>query len=243
MNMDCLEGMKKLEDNSVDCIITDVPYGVNFKNDFYDDSKGYVFSTYEQWIKEYARLLKKGSHCYIFIPTLEVDKWVSMVKKYLNFNNLIATRTYTQNMYLKNNFKFDLQLIIYASKGTANVLNKVDFIKTSESWYKDKRNKNPKEFTYMYTSFMPNYIFSNVKGNSNEALGHPNQKSCDFIKNLIQLATEENDIVLDSFMGSNSTGQASLDTGRRFVGIEQDKRFYDVSVNRVKKYIQTKENN
>ena len=84
MNMDCLEGMKKLEDNSVDCIITDVPYGVNFKNDFYDDSKGYVFSTYEQWIKEYARLLKKGSHCYIFIPTLEVDKWVSMVKKYLN---------------------------------------------------------------------------------------------------------------------------------------------------------------
>lgn len=236
INGDCLEVMKTLEENSIDLILTDVPYGVNFKNDFYDDSKDYVFSNYEEWIREYSRLLKNGSHCYIFIPTLEADKWISMVKKYLNFNNLLATRTYTKNLYLKNNFKYDLQLVIFASKGTANRLNAVDFIKTSESWFKDKRNSNPKEFTYMYPSFMPDYIFSNVKGNSKEALGHPNQKNVSFLKNLIMLSSNEGDIVLDSFMGSNSTGLACVETNRKFICIEQDEKYYGIGINRINEF-------
>ena len=41
---DCLDGFKTLQDESVDLILTDVPYGGDYKNDFYDDSKDYVFS-------------------------------------------------------------------------------------------------------------------------------------------------------------------------------------------------------
>lgn len=79
-NDDCINSFEKINDNSIDLVITDVPYGVNFKNDFYDDTKEYVFSNYEKWIANISRVLKDGSHCYIFVPTQEIDKWVCMIK-------------------------------------------------------------------------------------------------------------------------------------------------------------------
>ena len=225
---DCLKIFESFKDESVDLILTDVPYGVNFKNDFYDDSKEYVFSHYEKWISEMARVLKDGNHCYIFVPTLEIDKWVSVVKKYFTFKNIITTRTYTTGNYLKDNFSYNSQFIIYCCKGKAKGLNKVDGITTSQSWLKDKRNKNPKPYTYNYPSFMPDNFFSNVKGNSKNAV-HPNQKNVDFQKFLIELSTNENDVVLDPVMGSGSCGEACILCNRNFIGIEQDKTYYDLA--------------
>jgi site-specific DNA-methyltransferase (adenine-specific) len=223
---DCLNVLKQLDNDSVDLVLTDVPYGVDFKNDFFDDSKEYVFTHYEQWISEMHRVLKEGSHCYIFIPTLEVDKWVYMVKKYFTFKNIITARIYTTGNYLKNNFSYNSQFVIYCSKGKAKPFNKVDAIKTSQAWLKDKRNKNPKPYTYNYPSFMPDYFFSNVKGNCKHAV-HPNQKNVDFQKFLIELSTNENDTVLDPFMGSGSCGEASILCNRNFIGIEQDEEYYN----------------
>ena len=228
-NDDCINSFEKINDNSIDLVITDVPYGVNFKNDFYDDTKEYVFSNYEKWIANFSRVLKDGSHCYIFVPTQEIDKWVSMIKKYLTFKNIITTRTYTTQNYLKDNFSYNTQFIIYCSKGKAKPFNKVDFIKTSESWLKDKRNKNPKQYTYNYPSFMPDYIFSNVKGNAKNKLIHPNQKNIDFQKFLIELSTNIGDTVLDPFMGSGSSGLASVKCQRNYIDIEQDKHYFDIA--------------
>ena len=229
---DCLEGFKQLADESVDLVLTDVPYGVDYKNDFYDDSKDYVFSHYEQWISEMSRVLKEGSHCYIFIPTLEVDKWAAMVKKYFTFKNLIATRTYTNSNYTKDNFSFNSQYIIYCSKGKAKPFNEVDVIPTSAAWLKDKRNKNPKPFTYNYPSFMPDKFFSNVKGNAKGSI-HPNQKSVPFQQFLIQLSSVEGDIVLDPFLGSGSCGEAALSLNRKFIGFEQDGNYYKLAYQRL----------
>ena len=229
---DCLDGFKTLKNESVDLILTDVPYGVGYKNDFYDDSKDYVFSHYEQWISEMARVLKEGSHCYIFIPTLEIDKWVAMVKKYFTFKNLIATRTYTGSNHLKDNFSFNAQYVIYCVKGKPKHLNKVEGIPTSEAWLKDKRNKNPKPFTYHYPSFMPDKFFSNVKGNAKDTI-HPNQKSVPFQEFLIQLSTNEGDVVLDPFLGSGSCGEASLKHHRRFIGFEQDETYFKLATKRL----------
>ena len=229
---DCLDGFKTLQDESVDLILTDVPYGVDYKNDFYDDSKDYVFSHHEQWVYEMFRVLKEGSHCYIFIPTLEVDKWISAVKKHFLFKNLIATRAYTGSTYLKDNFNFSAQYVIYCSKGKSKQFNSVNFIPTSEAWLKDKRNKNPKPFTYSYPSYMPEKVFSTVHGSAKNSI-HPNQKSVPFQKFLIQISTNENDVVLDPFFGSCSCGEAALETGRRFIGFEQDKTYFNLATEKL----------
>ena len=175
-NDDCLNQFKNLNDNSIDLILTDVPYWVDFKWN-YDDTKEYVFSNHKKWLSEMYRVLKNWNHCYIFIPTLEIDKWVSSAKEvWFNLKNILTTKTYTTNRYLKDNYKFDSQFILYLSKWKkSRRLNQVDWIKTSESWFNDKRNTNPKEYTYSYPSFIRE-IFWNQKPNKKVKNIHWNEK-------------------------------------------------------------------
>lgn len=229
---DCLKGFEDFGRNSVDLIITDPPYGVEFcKNKMYDDSKDTVFNLMPQWLKGMADVLKDGSHCYIFVPTLEIDKWVNEVKNVFKFKNLLATSIYTTSRYLKENFTFDLQLIIFCSKGKAKRLNKVNWVKTSESWLKDKRNPNPKEFTYQYPSFIKDYR-ANIKPNVVSKVLHPNQKNELLLRVLIELSSNEGERVLDPFCGCGSVPLAALSVDRVGEGFELNKEYFDLSLRR-----------
>jgi len=239
VNKNCLELTKDIEDNSIDLIIIDPPYGVNFLNNkLYNDDKDFVKTESKKWLKEISRILKEGSHLYIFVPTLEVDLWVSNVKETegLKFNNIIATQTHNTNRYLKNNFSFDLQLVLYISKGKAKRLNKVDYQKTSQSWLNDKRNTNPKEYSYKYSSFHKE-LKSNHKNNKFNKISHGNQKSVEFVKLLIELSSDENDTVLDCFTGSGTTAISSLLSNRNFIGCELNKDIFEKAEERIKNTI------
>lgn len=63
---------------------------------------------------------------------------------------------------------------------------------------------------------------------------HPTQKPIDLMKVLIENSSNEGDIVMDCFMGSGSTGVACLETNRGFIGIEIDKKYYDIAIERIK---------
>jgi DNA modification methylase len=231
---DCLEIMKKFPKKSIDLVVTDPPYGVNFQNSkFYDDSKDAVFSQNDKWLHEMYRVLKDTSHIYMFIPTLEVDKWVSGVKKYFSFNNLLAFQTHNTNRYIKNNFSFDLQLVIYVSKGDAKRLNKVDWIPTSEAWLKDKRNKEKKPYTYKYPSFNK-YFKANEKSNAVKKSLHPNQKSLELIEKFVLLSSNEGDVVLDPFIGSGKTAVACEKLNCRWIGIELNPEYCEIAKQRIK---------
>ena len=62
---------------------------------------------------------------------------------------------------------------------------------------------------------------------------HPMAKTVALLKHLIQLFSRPGEMVLDSCMGSGSTGVAAIQTGRNFIGIEKHQRFFDVAVNRL----------
>lgn len=226
-NCDCLDLINKIPNNSIDLIITDPPYGVNFnKNTLYNDSKSYVFGNINDWIDSMYNVLKENSHIYIFVPTLEIDKWVYAVKEKFEFKNIITVPTYTTNRYLRNNFNFISQFIIFASKGKSKPLNKVDWIKTSKDWINDKRNKNPKEYTYSY----PN-LFNNIKGNpkNNKFIKniHPNSKNIELCEKLILISSNKNDIVLDIFCGSGNILQAAKNMERQYIGCEKDEGIFN----------------
>ncbi len=65
---------------------------------------------------------------------------------------------------------------------------------------------------------------------------HPTQKPVLLLEDLIKTFSNENDLVVDLTMGSGSTGVAALRTGRRFVGIEKDQKYFDIAVRRVSEY-------
>ena len=65
--------------------------------------------------------------------------------------------------------------------------------------------------------------------------GHPTQKPIKLEEYLIQTYTESNEIVLDCFMGSGSTGVACVNTGRSFIGMELDRHYFEVAQERISK--------
>lgn len=234
-NMDCLEGMRQLEDNSIDLIITDPPYAVEFSKGF-DDSYETVSSLLPAWVEEMYRVIKEGSHCYVFIPVKQAGLFITEFQKKFKLMNILATRTYTSSIYLKNNFSFNNQLILYLSKGKAKRLNQVDFVPTSESWLNDKRNKNPHPYTYQYPAFFPEKMFSNQKttsSNSKNTGRHPCEKSVSFEEVLIKLSSNEGDVVLDPFMGGGTTAVAAKNTNRSYIGFELNEEYYDYAIKRL----------
>jgi len=229
INGDCLIEMDKLIEQGVkvDAIITDPPYGVNFKNDFFDDSKENVFSKNEDWLKRMFNILKENSHCYIFVPTKEIHCWITTsIKVGFLFKNILSSECKYSNP-LKNNFKFDKQYILFLSKGKSKKLNEINIQKTSEAWLKDKRNKKPKEFTYQYSSDFNKFSTKLSK------LLHPNEKSIDFIETLIKLSSNKGETILDPFMGSGTTGIACKNLNRKFIGIELDKDYFYIAKKRI----------
>ena len=64
---------------------------------------------------------------------------------------------------------------------------------------------------------------------------HPTLKPIGLMEWIVRTYTDENDVVLDCFMGSGSTGVACVKAGRRFVGIEQDKKYFDIACKRIEK--------
>jgi site-specific DNA-methyltransferase (adenine-specific) len=109
-----------------------------------------------------------------------------------------------------------------------------------------RENKVDGEYTFGKEK---NFGISNAKGypknileysNGNNKSLHPTQKPTSLLEYLIKTYTNENDLVLDNCMGSGSTGLACINTNRRFIGIELDEKYYDISCKRIKDAINEK---
>ena len=62
---------------------------------------------------------------------------------------------------------------------------------------------------------------------------HPTQKPIDILERIIKTSSNEGDVILDMFMGSGSTGVACMNTGRKFIGIELDPKYFAISEERI----------
>lgn len=228
---DCLEGLKQLKDNSVDLIITDPPFGCNasLKGDYIDD-EDYIKKKVPIWLTEMYRVLKDNCHIYIYVPTKYVDNWLPLFKELFKFNNILVCINMKKGVKYPNMFNNNYQMILYGSKGRARDFNKIDWIKTSDSWFKDKRNKNPQRYRYEYPSFIPPYIKATVE----ESVGHPDEKNVLFVKNLMEISSNKGDLVVDCFMGSGTTAIACIELERNFIGFENNEEYFKNSVERIK---------
>lgn len=72
-----------------------------------------------------------------------------------------------------------------------------------------------------------------IKDNNGKNI-HPTQKPIKVLKRIIEIASNENDLVLDCFNGVGSTGMAALELNRRYIGIEIDKNYYNETEKRIK---------
>lgn len=219
-NNDCLKTLPSLNDESVDLVITDPPYGFKYEvwrpkrdrlNDkpILNDNANY-YELLDETLKECYRVMKDGTAIYIFCGYQKIDGFVELVKKYFHYKNILV---WNKNNWsagdLKGNYGTKTEYVIYATKGR-HILN-------------GRRDHNVLEYkripsTQAYFKF---------------------QKPLPLLEFLIEKSSNENDTILDPFMGSGSTVVASNNLNRFGIGIEADENIYKIAVKRIFKEMNT----
>lgn len=219
MQGDCIEKLKELPKESIDLIIVDPPYniGINYGTNKDSLSNEEYLKWCVKWMKESARVLKENGSIYVINYPENNAYLFDSLHKSLGRTNLLfrswITWHYPSNTgHSPKNFTKSQRSILFYSKG-----NKFKF--------------NLKE-----GEVIEDYLeFNLVKNTSKEKVkGFPNQIPLKLLKLLIGISSNKGDTVLDFFMGSGSTGIASLDLNRNFMGIELDKNNFDLAYNRIK---------
>lgn len=219
---DCFKELPKIPSDSIDLIITDPPYGVNYKSrnrkdnklkQFKDENIDFVFL-----LNEFFRILKPNSHCYIFSGYRTLDKILPYIGKF-NFKNILVIKGKgTVAVWNSDNFSNNYELCLFLMKGKRN-LNELKNVK-SKYYGRDPRQKHPFKRT------VPNLIDWFYPSEWNGKMIHPTQKNHKLIEYLIKLSSKSNEIVLDPFAGSGTLGIACLNTERNFICIELEDEYF-----------------
>lgn len=211
---DCLELMKNISDGSVDLIVTDPPYTMTKRgkscrpnwmpNNMGDNVFGSKLPETQVWIDECYRVTKDGSHFYTFCNTNDVRNYLNCAEKAgFKLHNII---TMIKNTGMPNRWYLkNCELVLFFRKGKAKPISDM----TSRDWEK----------VTMPTA-------------KNGKL-HITQKPLCFITKLVTNSSNEGDTVLDPFMGSGTTGVACVNTGRNFIGMELDARYFEIAQKRI----------
>ena len=235
-NEDCLEGMKRIPDKSVDMILCDLPYGTTA-------CKWDTIIPFEPLWEQYERIIKDNGAIVLtasqpFTSTLVMSNinmyrynWVYEKNKSSNF--MLAKK-----QPLKN---FEDVCVFYKKQPTYN---------PQMEWVgvKDKRKKinQKKKYSELHGSEIISYSHSKDNGwrypkavklfNNADTRStlHPTQKPVALFEYLIKTYTNEGETVLDNCMGSGTTAIACLNTNHNFIGFEMDKEYFEIAQNRIK---------
>lgn len=227
-NMDCLEFLKSLPDNSVDLVVTDPPYNVSQKKNLkFKDLN--VVKNFGEWdfdfdpipvLKELKRVLKPKGQIYVFCSTAQIPQYMKVFQEEWYFRNLLVWyKTNPAPRLSKTNFVFANEYIVYAinEKG-----------RPSESTF------NYKKHSEMHNTLITSALQGRerLKGENGKA-AHPTQKPLSILKKLIEISSNKGDVVLDCFMGVGSTAVACIETERNYVGCELDEKYLELSKLRI----------
>ena len=228
---DCLEVMKTIEDNSIDAIITDPPYGTTAcKWDSVIDFD-LMWEQLNRIIKPNGAIVLFGSQPFTSAlimsnPNMFKYEWIWQKSRPANFMNA----KYQPMKYHENILVFSIKRHNYYPikfKGNKNHASKPRNGKSNI--YNIKNNKNGVDTNDMK---FPKSIAEFKSTDSTKNL-HPTQKPVALLEYLIKTYTLENETVLDFTMGSGSTGVACVNTNRKFIGIEMDEEYFNIAKNRV----------
>lgn len=230
-NEDCIEGMKKIPDNSIDMILCDLPYGTTKNKWDIVIPFDLLWEQYERVIKDRGAIVLFGSEP--FSTELRHSKlnlyrydWIWNKKRFAN--QMLAKK---QPLKIQENISvFSKKPCNYYPQG----LIKCDKITKQGSRVTDNLGGGIRSTSYKqeYTNYPRNIL---EFGLDKEKL-HPTQKPVALLEYLIKTYTNEGEIVLDNCIGSGSTAIACLNTNRHYIGYELDHDYYKVANNRILDY-------
>lgn len=205
-NMDCIEGMKKMNDNSIDFTLTDIPYGaVNRKdNGLRNLNKEYAdIKTFElrKFLNEVYRI-SKNSICIFCGKEQFSEIYAYFAEKKGTVRPIVWRKTNPSPMNGQYIYLSGVELGVWFKKSGAKVFN----------------------------AHCKNSVFDFPNG---KRKWHPTQKNLELFKELIIDNTNNGDIVFDPCMGSATTAIACIEAGRKYIGFEINEEYYNKSLERL----------
>jgi DNA modification methylase len=227
-NEDCLEGMNRIEDKSIDMILCDLPYGTTACKWDTIIPLDVLWKEYERIIKDNGAIVLTASQPFTTIlinSNIKLFKYCWVWEKEQSVNFLMAKKQPLKVhedicVFYKKQCIYNPQMTMGKSyisgKGdSGEVTGKVKKIQT-----KNTGTRYPKSI---------------IRFNRERGL-HPTQKPVSLFEYLIKTYTNEGDLVLDNCMGSGTTAIACMNTNRNYIGFELDKGYYDIILERIKNH-------
>lgn len=217
---DSLDVLRYMPKESIDCIVTDPPYGIDLYREgqetsgnrlaqqagtMYDDDPFKVMNTLDQVFMHAAELLKPNGHAYVFFHMTRYEETYLMLRKHF------GTCEETPIIWIKNT-----PGIGDPNRSWVYAYEPCFFINRGRHLHK------PQAFNYLQYNTIP--AAHKI---------HPTEKPAALLRHLIQASCLPNETVLDPFAGSGSTLAAAAQLGCKFIGIEKHEPFHRSAVERV----------
>jgi len=245
-NEDCLLGMSKIPESSVDLICTDPSYSLG--KDYGNDSDKQSPEEYLKWTYKWLDLaiskLKPNGSLYIFLSwQFSPEIFVYLKSKMTMVNEIIWDRR--------------VPSMGGSTRKYSSVHDNLGFFVNSKDYYFDldsihiqndtetKKARSRKLFEgakWLEMGYNPKDIWSTsrIHAQNPERTNHPTQKPLEIIERIIKASCPENGLVFDPFMGSGTTAIASLNANRQFIGFEINSGYHQICLDRIEKNLKKK---
>ena len=235
-NGDCLEIMKDIQDNSIDCIICDLPYGTT-------SCSWDVIIPFDKLWEQYNRIIKDNGAIILFgqepfsslvrCSNLKDYKYdIYWEKERLTNINQVKKRVgktiETISIFYKKQCTYNPQMVKYDGKPRTNKVKDGKLGKLTDT--NEKKVFEYHDTGYRYPTQVWRFKRDCLKSNL-----HPTQKPLALVEELVKTFTNEGDLVLDNTMGSGTTGVACKRLNRDFIGIEKDEKYFEIAKERIEK--------
>lgn len=213
--------METLEDESVDLILTDIPYNISKKNGLggYDkkNNRTRVGIDFGEWdygfdvssLKGLQKKLKKTGSIVIFSAFEQLCQITETFDECILKDKLIWEKS---NPFVRNRDRRYISNIEFCSW----------FVK-SKKWTFNRQHQTYESSVLKYPS----------ESGGGQIRYHPTQKNLKMVEYLIKIHSNPGDLVLDPFMGGNTTGVACVKNNRKFIGYEIDENYFEISKKRI----------
>ena len=209
---DCLEIMGGIKDKSVDLIVTDPPYLMDYqsnrrkKEDRFDKIKNDKgnYMLIQDYLEECHRIMKDNTAIYCFCSWHNIDFFKNEFEKHFKLKNILV---WNKNNHgtgdLKGSYAPKHEFILFGHKG--------------RTLLREKRIAD---------------VIDCPKISSNK-LTHPTEKPQDLLEIFIKQSSDVGSIIFDGFMGTGSCGIAAKKLNRNFIGIELDEKYFNIAKDRI----------
>ena len=237
-NEDCLEGMKRIPDESIDLILCDLPYGTT------DNNWDKMIPADKLW-EQYNRIAKPDAAIVLFSSGRFTQKLIMSNEPMFRYKWIWVKTKKTNFINAKNRPLAAYEEICIFSKGvTANhCKNRMKYFPQGLKPYNKVRRGGATKFGTMISArpnhksevfqAWTNYPCDVLFFKSPSKYSHSSEKPIELIEYLVKTYSREGETVLDNCMGSGTTAVACINTNRHFLGFELKKEYFELACKRI----------